>query len=135
MRGRWRHIGILILALTLATGASTVVQVAAWGGMLISRTVERGFEQAAASTFSGREPCRMCCAADSLRRAEDGDRGKPAKAPSPNAKVLKVECPAAQPVAWSSASLQTAYVLIPLSDQVLIPGELAPPEPPPPKSI
>lgn len=135
MQSGLRHIGILVLALTLATGMSTVVQVAAWSGMLVSRTIERGFEQAATSTFSGREPCRMCCAADSLRRAEDGDRGKPAKAPSPAAKVLKVECPLIQPVTWASVSLQTGQVLIPIAVQVLTPGELAPPEPPPPKTI
>jgi hypothetical protein len=135
MRRGLRHIGILVLALTLATGMSTVVQVAAWGGMLVSRTIERGLAQAATSTFSGREPCRMCCAADSLRRAEDGDRGKPAKAPSPAAKVLKVDCPLVRPVTWISTSLQTGHVLIPISVQVLTPGELAPPEPPPPKTI
>jgi hypothetical protein len=135
MRRGLRHIGILVLALTLATGMSTVVQVAAWGGMLVSRTIERGLAQAATSTFSGREPCRMCCAADSLRRAEDGDRGKPAKAPSPAAKVLKVECPASQPVIWSSPTESTAYIQVPSALQVLIPGELAPPEPPPPKLI
>ncbi len=56
----------LILAAMLCGGHAVLLQGVAWAGMLASRTAERGWAKAVASTFSGDELCPLCRAAQAL---------------------------------------------------------------------
>ncbi len=77
-----RSAGLLLLIILLAAGNAAVVQGVAWVGMLVQRSQTMGWQGAVASTFSGRQPCRMCLAAAALR-----DERSPGQ-PTPEIKVM-----------------------------------------------
>lgn len=52
----------LIAVLTVSEAHLVLMQSWAWGTMLQDRAPERGVVEAIESTFSGDEPCPMCCA-------------------------------------------------------------------------
>ena len=62
----WRMLLIGALALVLSGGHLTLLQGLAWAGMIATRSLDRGFDEAVASTFSGAEPCPMCRAVQKL---------------------------------------------------------------------
>ena len=74
---------ILLLAAVLIGGNAAVVQLVAWGSMLVERAQRMEIATAVASTFDGSAPCRMCRMAESLR-----DEPSPA-APAALAKLVK----------------------------------------------
>lgn len=51
---------IAIASLRLAGGDLLVLQVAAWSGMIATRTAEQGLTEAVKTTFDGEHPCRLC---------------------------------------------------------------------------
>lgn len=74
---------ILLLAAVLIGGNAAVVQLVAWGSMLVERAQRMEITAAVASTFDGSAPCRMCRMAESLR-----DEPSPA-VPAGFAKLVK----------------------------------------------
>jgi hypothetical protein len=58
---------VLLLAAVLIGGNAAVVQLVAWGSMLVERAQRMEIAAAVASTFDGSAPCRMCRMAESLR--------------------------------------------------------------------
>lgn len=73
----WRMLLIGTLALVLSGGHLTLLQGLAWAGMLVTRSVDRGFDEAVTSTFSGAEPCAMCLAVKNLSDAEPTKPDRP----------------------------------------------------------
>jgi hypothetical protein len=74
---------ILLLAAVLIGGNASVVQLVAWGSMLVERAQRMEITAAVVSTFDGSAPCRMCRMAESLR-----DEPSPA-APAALTKLVK----------------------------------------------
>lgn len=66
-------------ALYLSGAHLALLQVAAWTTMLVERTEEIGFAEAAKSTFSGEAPCSMCRA---VQKEENEKRKEASGAPS-----------------------------------------------------
>lgn len=66
---------LLLLSLRLLGGDGGVLQVVAWGGMLVSRAPEMGVAAAMETTFDGNHPCPLCTA---IRETE-----KPAEESTP----------------------------------------------------
>lgn len=132
MRAGWRHACGVLLALVLVAGPAAAVQVAAWGGMLVARSVEQGVRSAVQSTFDGSRPCRVCVVAGALRRAENART--PAQPAAPP-KLIKVECPA-------EAVLPFAVAVTAPPERLLVRpavlraagGDPPAPEPPPPRA-
>lgn len=58
----------LIAIFGLLDGHLAVFQGIAWVNMVQERAPSRGFSAAAASTFSGAEPCSLCCAIQEARQ-------------------------------------------------------------------
>ncbi len=74
---------ILLLAAVLIGGNAAVVQLVAWGSMLVERAQRMEIAAAVVATFDGSAPCSMCRMAESLR-----DEPSPA-APAGLAKLVK----------------------------------------------
>lgn len=51
-----------------------VMQTVAWSGMLVMRSGEVGFVEAARGTFDGTHPCSLCRAVDEGRSDDEGER-------------------------------------------------------------
>lgn len=68
-----RLLSWLLIALILVVHGEAL-QIVAWTGMIVSRSAAVGFQQAAASTFDGSTPCRMCTAAAEVRRSAEGQQ-------------------------------------------------------------
>lgn len=90
----WRMLLIGALALVLSGGHLALLQGLAWAGMIVTRSVDRGFDEAVASTFSGAEPCAMCLTVKDLSDTEptkpDRPRG-PDREPLPKILQFKAE--------------------------------------------
>jgi hypothetical protein len=71
------------LLLLLACGQTALLQGVAWTSMLATRAPSRGFSEAVSSTFSGAEPCALCCR---LRQADEA----PPTAPQPGDPTKKL---------------------------------------------
>ena len=97
------HTLLVLLALVAMGGHVSVIQIAAWTGMIISRTPEQGFTHAVASTLSGEQPCTVCNAVKHLQATQDpaADGTAPAT-PQPDATVIKKM--AKQPMAIDEAA-------------------------------
>lgn len=59
------------MALWLSGGQWVILQVTAWSGMIITRTIERGMGEALSSTFDGQHPCKFCHA---IKKAQQGEQ-------------------------------------------------------------
>jgi hypothetical protein len=126
---RRRRSIVLLLAAVLIGGNAAVVQLAAWGAMLVERAQRMEVAAAVASTFDGSAPCRMCRMAESLR-----DQPSPA-APAGAAKLVKKADAPVVPVfallvrGGEETALPAWPAVLPprVSDFV--------PEPPPPRSL
>lgn len=72
---RW----MMVLGLMVSIGLHTVViQSAAWAGMLVSYSMEKGsVAQAVSKTFDGAHPCALCHLAKKTEVAPDDDRPVP----------------------------------------------------------
>jgi hypothetical protein len=67
------------------------MQAVAWAGMLATRSADKGIVAAAASTFSGDEPCALCTAVKNLRAQDEAPLSPKPQAPDkdPLAKTVK----------------------------------------------
>jgi hypothetical protein len=81
-----RNLTAIFLSL-LMQGPAVLVQEAAWVNMLVSYTLERGFQRGVIETFDGGHPCELCKAAESMRQQDDGDAPQPS-APHENRQPL-----------------------------------------------
>ena len=80
---RWFGKCLCILAALAVTDSHLMfVQGWAWGTMLQDRTPERGVSEALESTFSGEEPCPMCCAVQDERHEEQEEAPVPESNPT-----------------------------------------------------
>ena len=82
-----RSLLLTLLALRLLGGDLAVLQVAAWGGMIATRSAEQGLAAAVASTLDGEHPCALCLA---LQDARQTDQPQPA---SPDDRPTKLKLP------------------------------------------
>ncbi len=130
---------LLVLLMLVAMGGHiSVIQIAAWTGMIISRTPAQGFSQAVASTLSGDQPCRVCQTVKQLEAAQDAhaDDGTPAQ-PHPDAPTLKmVKEKMATVFAGSEILALTVQVLRPVwpTCTARLPEFVATPPVPPPQT-
>jgi hypothetical protein len=96
--------------------------------MLVERSQRMGWDRAVESTFSGREPCRMCCAAKALR--EDPSPASP----QPDAKLLKVAmAPPAEMLVQPDEHAGPVARLAPGALAAMPSGFALQPQPPPPR--
>lgn len=129
----WRQAVALILALACACGWSGALQAVAWAGMATARAWERGWSATITGILRGEDPCRLCRAADSLRRWEDAGQ-RPAVPASVLAKLGKMEALAGT-VPRPVLTVEPALRLPPVPARL---GEVSqlrdPPDPPPPRA-
>lgn len=122
---------LLFACLHLAGGQYAVVQVYAWGNMLVSYSKESGFLKGAEDTFSGKKPCHLCCKI-AQAKATDAESGKHE---SPSAPSLFAKAPE---FVATSAGMLRAPVSVDAPPVVFVapilffcPGIHSPPVPPP----
>lgn len=72
----------LVAALAVTDAHLILVQGWAWSNMLQDRAPERGVAEALESTFSGAEPCPMCCAVQEERHEEQEEAPVPESDPT-----------------------------------------------------
>jgi len=75
-----RPLLVLLGCLHLAGGPQAVLQLVAWGGMLIDYGAEFGLVEGARRTFDGAHPCDLCRAIEADRESEREDPALPAPA-------------------------------------------------------
>jgi hypothetical protein len=61
---------VALVLVALLQGPAMLVQQAAWAGMLLDYTRERGFRRGVVETFDGEHPCCLCKRAAELREQE-----------------------------------------------------------------
>ncbi|OAI55883.1 hypothetical protein AYO49_05105 [Verrucomicrobiaceae bacterium SCGC AG-212-N21] len=61
----------LFMGLWLSGGHWMLLQVTAWSGMMVTRTVEMGVGEALETTFSGESPCALCMAVQAGQEKEN----------------------------------------------------------------
>lgn len=127
-----RLILMSLLALRLLGGDLAVLQVLAWGGMIVSRTAEQGVAAAVESTLDGEHPCPMCKALKTVREAETGEK-KPAAPETSTAKLklkdlLWMEDLPMAPPQWAEAGKNPP---LPWQNPAATARTDAPPVPPP----
>lgn len=127
MRGWLEKCLCIVAILGVLDGPMMLVQGWAWMNMLMDRTPEMGVSAALDSTFSGKNPCSMCCAIEQQR--QDREEEAPVPEIRPIAKYV--------PVTWSYQRLPIpntgAHVPVPI-DGNLAPDQLNdPPSLPPPQ--
>ena len=71
---RLGHLILLASILAASGGHWAVLQVVAWGGMLVEYSLEGGIDQAAIRTFDGNHPCKLCNAIQKGRQSEKNKR-------------------------------------------------------------
>ncbi|MDB6069313.1 MAG: hypothetical protein JWL81_484 [Verrucomicrobiales bacterium] len=120
-----------LLALRLLGGDLAMLQIVAWTGMIVTRTVDQGLAAAVESTVDGEHPCPLCLAVKAAKQAEE----KPSPV-SPDSLVTKLKLKDVQrtedlviPCPQPAAALSPA----PIRHLAAIPRDLrgAPPVPPP----
>jgi hypothetical protein len=132
MNGHLREAGIsalaLILALWLSGGQFMVLQLTAWSGMIVVRTMESGMKEALSTTFDGEHPCHLCKA---IKKAQHEEQSPQTPSPSKVPGMLKIEASLVQDMgfkAWTSLLAELAWRnIIPLKTLC----EFEPPVPPP----
>jgi hypothetical protein len=70
----------LFVAVWLCGGQSMVLQVTAWSGMIVTRSIESGMTKALTTTFDGKHPCALCTAIKDVESTEDSKSPAPVKA-------------------------------------------------------
>jgi hypothetical protein len=99
---------LLALSIFSVTGAHLpLLQVAAWAGMIVSRSAHMPVAEAIRSTFDGGHPCRMCCAIRAAQR--DAEQGKINAAPNlaPEVKLVLPHSSACLPAVWTVEGTST----------------------------
>lgn len=105
---------IAIASLRLAGGDLLVLQVAAWSGMIATRTAEQGLTEAVKTTFDGDHPCRLCSMVKEASSSEEKSPATstgaktPAKTEFAKLKEFVPMSPLALPMAHEVASLPQA---------------------------
>ncbi|WP_038168646.1 hypothetical protein [Verrucomicrobium sp. BvORR106] len=106
---------IAIASLRLAGGDLLVLQVAAWSGMIATRTAEQGLTEAVKTTFDGDHPCRLCSMVKEAAVAEEkaptstsSSSKSPVKSELAKLKEFVPMSPVAMPQAHEIASLPQA---------------------------
>lgn len=126
-----RHFFVGLGCLHLAGGPLAVLQVVAWGGMLVSYSQENGFRKGVEDTFSGEKPCEMCRKISAARK----DAGK--EPVTPGEREIRLRDLAAQMIPLDSIALEDPVVrpfsLVLPHESAGSPGRGhdAPPVPPP----
>jgi hypothetical protein len=69
----------LFMGLWLSGGHWMLLQVTAWSGMMVTRTVEVGVSEALETTFSGESPCALCMAVKAGQEQENSSTPQPTK--------------------------------------------------------
>jgi hypothetical protein len=77
----------LFMGLCLSGGHWMLLQVTAWSGMMVTRSVEVGVSEALETTFSGEKPCPLCMA---VKAGQESDNSS-SPAPNKSAGKLKLE--------------------------------------------
>lgn len=116
------------MALWLSGNHWMVLQVTAWSGMIVSRSMEKGVSEAIATTFDGEHPCTLC---QVIHDAQDEEQRPTLPAPLKSQEELKIDVTiASEPLVWALPSLIAV-----VHWQDLIPAcsscEREPPVPPP----
>ncbi len=116
-----------LLAMLFAVQAHLpLLQLVAWGGMLVTYSARSGVEEGIRQTFDGDHPCPLCCAIQKAREHEAG-RWMPV-APAP--RLLACAAPALR--AHPAAMPTTSNLL--LHQPPCLARELDPPPVPPPRT-
>jgi hypothetical protein len=122
---------LLFACLHLAGGQYAVVQVYAWGNMLVSYSKESGFLKGAEDTFSGKKPCHLCCKIAQAKMA-DAEGGKQEAPPTPPLFAKAPEFVAANSGILKAPIAVDAPPVVFVAPILFIrPGIHAPPVPPP----
>jgi len=118
----------LFVALWLSGGQTMVLQVTAWSGMIVTRTIESGVKDALATTFDGKHPCALCTAIKDVQQ----DKQDP-KAPAPLKTVGKLKIDASLALHASALVPYDVVAEITWPDMILVGAscDLDPPVPPP----
>ena len=119
-----------LLCLALVVGNAASLQVIAWIGMVTMRTAEQGLSAAVSSTFSGRQPCRLCRAAAAFNQVDNS-----ATDPTPTVKkAVKVDL--IPPIESIDLVADGQDAFRPrLGDERIPRTLLRGPEPPPPRRV
>ena len=118
----------LTVALWLSGGQFMVLQITAWSGMLVARTIENGVKDALVTTFDGKHPCALCTA---IKDSQKDKQQPEAPAPLKSMGKLKIDASIALdsiiPQPKENISEITWLDMIPTSKTC----DLDPPVPPP----
>ncbi|MGB0991875.1 MAG: hypothetical protein ACPG32_05340 [Akkermansiaceae bacterium] len=119
----------IVAAITIFDGHLAVVQSWAWASMLWDRSPEMGLSEAVDSTFSGEQPCPLCCAVQEERQ---GQQERDSQAPTTESRhVLKhlvpvTDCSCRLPTPISKFSPIEVVLILPQTSRAD-----RPPSPPP----
>lgn len=72
-----RHLFVFLACLHLVGGPNAILQVYAWGNMLVSYSQESTLSQAVTDTFSGEKPCCLCKKIAASKSAEKENKDNP----------------------------------------------------------
>ncbi len=126
-----RYLFLVFGCLHLVGGPYSLVQLYAWGNMLVTYSQETSFQQAAEDTFSGEKPCHLCkkISAAKSDESKSGD-GKQPLAPA-NAKLFQDLFPPT--IATLSDPFSTPFPCpaFPAVAEMISPPANGPPSPPP----
>jgi len=82
------HILMILVVICSSSSHLVVLQVIAWGGMLVENVQEEDLPDAIAKTFDGQHPCGLC---DAIEVAADVSGDEPDHAPMLNVQVLDLK--------------------------------------------
>jgi hypothetical protein len=116
----------LFCAVWLSGGQWSLLQVTAWSGMIVTRTVESGVKDALASTFDGEHPCPLCKV---ITHAQQEKEDQPAPVNSAGKLKIEANLTSATVVQRRSHLIEEQSWREPL--QSLASCDLEPPIPPP----
>lgn len=70
---------LVLLSLWLLVGPTALLQLTAWGWMIVSYSSEEGLRTGVTDTFSGEKPCELCHFVEGIERplSEESDRPTP----------------------------------------------------------
>lgn len=134
MKKLLRYLLVSLGCLHLTGGPLALLQVYAWGGMLISYSQKTGLRQAVQDTFSGEKPCPMCRRIAVAEKKSDSERNAPIV---PGQREIRLQDLAPQMIPLDLIALKTpagrSFVPAPAVASAGSPGRGAdaPPLPPP----
>jgi len=111
-----------------------MLQVVAWGGMMIRYAPSDGMSEAARKTFDGRHKCSLCRAIDASRASENLP-GKEPKAPAPEWSKFGKELTVLSEISVPGRFDGGVRWLPGVEPSWLWPVDRVPPPSPPPRSV